>query len=83
MATVSVTLLAFLALLVVGGLIALIVVLCTRKSAPPPQQPPMQTPPTQTVALCPRCGAPVVMDEGRWQCPKCGSGDVLLNPPQQ
>ena len=78
MATVSVTLLAFLALLVVGGLIALIVVLCTRKSSPPPQQPP-----TQTVALCPRCGTPVVMGEGRWQCPKCGSGDVLLNPPQQ
>lgn len=82
MAVASVAPLALLVLLIAGGLIALIVVLCTRKSSPPPHQPP-QDPPAQAVALCPNCGAPVAIGEGRWQCPKCGSGDVLLPPPQQ
>ena len=80
MATAGIAPLALLALLVLGGLIALIVVLCTRKQNSPPQPP---QPPTQQVALCPNCGAPVSLGNGRWHCIKCGSGDVLLTPPQQ
>ena len=78
--TVSVALPMLLTLVVFGGLVAVIVVLCTRKKQPP--QYPLN-PPTQTVALCPNCGAPVTLGGGRWHCPKCGSGDVLLTPPMQ
>ncbi|MBR4870448.1 MAG: hypothetical protein IKU12_06680 [Oscillospiraceae bacterium] len=78
--TTSSILTMLLALVVVGIIVAVIVVLCTRKKQPP-QYP--QNPPTQTVALCPNCGTPVTLGGGRWQCPKCGSGDVLLTPPMQ
>lgn len=42
--------------------------------APPPMQaapPPMQAAPQPGGPLCPRCGAPSVLRDGRWGCDRC------------
>ena len=70
-------------LVVIAAVVATAVLLCKPRNTPPAPPPPGNPMPPTQVALCPNCGTPVVIAEGRWQCPKCGSGDVLLTPPQQ
>ena len=72
-----------LLLIFIAAIVVSVVLLCKPKNTRPPQTPPAHPMPPTQVALCPNCGAPVVIAEGRWQCPKCGSGDVLLTSPPQ